>query len=202
MGINDVLARLLEMLGIKQSESRKYAAMETKLRANKAANVDRLEGLKEQIAMLIRQAKAKKKEYDAAVGDTKRIVQGEIERLFGELDRLKNRETIIGRNISQLDLAIGKLLELQDAKAQGVDPEMLDSIAVELEDIFAELKTSDRAKESLDKVNYQPKQTAEMDIEARVAELEAAPQKEATPQANELSRDTLDRLKELAADED
>jgi hypothetical protein len=201
MGINDMLARLLEMLGIKQSESRKYAAMETKLRANKAANVDRLEGLKEQIAMLIRQAKAKKKEYDAAVGDTKRIVQGEIERLFGELDRLKNRETIIGRNISQLDLAIGKLLELQDAKAQGVDPEMLDSIAVELEDIFAELKTSDRAKESLDKVNYQPKQTAEMDIEARLSELQGTHEANAEAEAK-LPDSTLDRLKQLAEEDD
>ena len=201
MALNDVIAKLLEFLGLKKSESDKYEAMDRKLRSSRASNVDRLEGLKEEIAKLTRQVKAKKTEYDAATGDTRRIVKGEIERLFGELDRIRGRETIIGRNISQLDLAVAKLAELRDAKAQGVEPEALDEIAVELEDIFKELKETDRAKNALDEVRYEPQKSATMDIDARVAELEGVDKATETSSA-ELSDSTRQRLKELAGEDE
>lgn len=196
MELSDLLARLLEFLRLKKTDAAKHDEMERKLRAAKASNVDRLEGLKEQIAILERQARAKKKEYDAATGDTKRIVAGEIERIFGDLDRLKGRETIIGRNIDKVGMAIAKLGELKDARAQGVDEDMLDGLAVELEDIFAELKATDRTADGLDQVRYESPKSKQTDVEARMAELEGR-----TEPPDGMSQSTLDRLKQLDAEE-
>lgn len=201
MELSDILARLMEALGLKKSQADKYLAMDKKLRASRASNVDRLEALKDEIGTLTRRIKAKKKEYDAAGGESKRVVKGEIQRIFAELDRLKNREQIIGRNIGQLDLAIAKLAELQDAQSQGVDTETLDDIALELEDIFDELKATDRVREELDEVAYEPRKEPEMDIEARVANLEGT-NKENVPASEELSPSDMQRLKELADEDD
>ena len=212
MALADIIAKLLELLGLKKTESKNYEAMEQKLRATKATNVDRLEGLKEQIGVLERKVKVKKKEYDAAAGDTRRIIGGEIERLFVELDRLQNRETILGGNIDKVGLAIAKVSEMRDAQAQGLDEEMLDDIAVELEDIFAELKVTDRAATGLEKTTYEARKEEKVDIESRMADLES--QTASVPQATEttesaeaaesveaLSKATLDRLKNLADEE-
>ncbi|MFW6106655.1 MAG: hypothetical protein ACOC8H_00695 [bacterium] len=201
MELSDILARLMETLGLKKSQADKYLAMDKKLRASRASNVDRLESLKEEIGALMRRIKSKKKEYDAATGEARRVVKGEIQRVFAELDRLKNREQIIGRNIGQLDLAVAKLAELQDARSQGVDTETLDDIAFELEDIVDELKMTDKAREDLDQVTYEPQKASEMDIEARVANLEGTG-KETEPVSEELSESDMKRLKELADEDD
>ena len=200
MALSDIIAKLLELLGLKHSDAKKYEAMERKLRTAKATNVDRLEGLKEQIGVLARQLKTKKKEYDTATGDTKRVVAGEIKRLFGDLDHLQGRETIIGRNLEKLGLAIAKVAEMRDAHAQGVDEEMLDDIAVELEDIFADLKATDRAAAGLEKTSYEAPKGEHVDIESRMADLEGQSESSAEP-AGTLSESTLDRLKELAGEE-
>ena len=201
MALGDIIAKLLGILGLEQSEAKKYEAIEQKLHISKAANVDRLEGLKEQIAVLEHQAKAKKKEYDAATGDTKRVIAGEIKRIFGELDRLKGREIIIDRNIEKLGIAIAKVAEMRDAQAQGIDEGMLDDIAVELEDIFTDLKTTDRAASSLEQVSYEAPKGRRVDIDSRMAELEGKSKFSAEP-AEALSESTRNRLKELSREED
>ena len=52
MAIQEILLRLLEMLGIKQSDSAKWEKLIEKLRTQKASNVDALEGLKDEIKTL------------------------------------------------------------------------------------------------------------------------------------------------------
>lgn len=200
MALNDIISRLLELLGLKSSDAKKYETMEQKLSANRALNVDRLEALKEKIATLERQAKAKKKEYDAATGDTKRVIAGEIQRILGDLDHLQRREVIIGRNIEKLGLAIAKVAEMRDAKAQGVDEEMFDDISVDFEDIVTDLEATDRAAADAEKVTYTAPKGKDVDVESRMADLEGQSESSAES-AGTLSAATLDRLNELAGEE-
>ena len=200
MALGDIIAKLLELLGLKHSDASKYDAMEQKLRAAKATNVDRLESMKEQIGVLERQAKAKKVEYDAAAGDTKQVIAGEIKRIFADLDRLIGRDAIIGQNINKLGLAIAKVVQMRDAQAQSVDQDTLDDIAVELEDLFADLKATDRAASGLESVAYEAPQGQSVDIESRMADLEGQITT-STESAGELPESTLARLKELAGED-
>ena len=200
MALSDIISRLLELLGLKSSDAKKYETMEQKLSANRALNVDRLEALKEKIATLERQAKTKKKEYDAAKGDTKRVVAGEIQRILGDLDHLQRREVIIGRNIEKLGLAVAKVAEMRDAKAQGVDEEMFDDISVDLEDIVTDLKATDRAAADAEKVTYTAPKGKEIDVESRMADMEGQSES-STESAGTLSAATLDRLNEIAGEE-
>ena len=85
MSVGDFLDWLLKLLGIRDTDEKKYRKLEEKLRTVKAAKVDRLEGLKEEIGLLEKQAKKKEKEYDTSKGETRQIIKGEIERLFDEL---------------------------------------------------------------------------------------------------------------------
>lgn len=200
MSLGDIISKLLELLGLKSTGAKKYQEMERKLRAAKASNVDRLEGLKDQIGVLERQAVAKKKEYDSASGDTRRVIGGEIERLLGELDLLRGREEIIGSSIKKLNLAIAKVGELRDAQAQGADEAVFDELSVELEDIFADLKATDRAAADTEKVTYKAPKGREVDVESRMADLEGRTESTAES-VGALSESTLDRLKELAGEE-
>ena len=93
--ISAILSKLARFLGIKPTDKRRIEIMEQKLAAAKAGNVDRLEALKDKIRQFEAQVLHKKKEYESARGDSKRIVGGEIERLFRDLDRLHGQE--IGR---------------------------------------------------------------------------------------------------------
>ena len=79
MALSDMLEKILEMLGIKKTDSQQYAKVEEKLRSAKSVNADQLEMLKEKVAEQEREIRQKKRAYDNATGDTKRIVGGEIE---------------------------------------------------------------------------------------------------------------------------
>lgn len=200
MALGDIIAKLLELLGLKHSDEKKYEVMEQKLRATKATNVDRLESLKEQTAVLTRQLKTKKKDYDAATGDTKRIIAGEIKRLFGDLDRLQGRETIIGRNIEKLGILLAKLEEVRVGK-EGVAEGMGDDVGIELEDVVDVLKSTDREIAGLEQISYKAPEGKQVDIESRMADMEG--QRESAAESDgALPESTLDRLKELAGDED
>ena len=109
--ISAILSKLAQLLGIKPSDKRRTELMKQKLATAKASNVDRLEALKDKIRQFEAQALRKKKEYEAAKGDSRRIVGGEIERLFRDLDRLHGQENVIGSNIERISVAQAKLEE-------------------------------------------------------------------------------------------
>ena len=90
---------------------------------------------------------------------------------------------------------------MRDAQAQGIDEGMLDNIAVELEDIFSDLKTTDRAASSLEQVSYEAPKGRQVDIDSRMADLEGKSKSSAEP-AEALSESTRNRLKELSREED
>ena len=208
MAISDQLARLLELLGLKTSERKKFQRMEQALRDKKALNEDRLEELKSQIARVERRILAKKREYETAKGDTKRIVGGEIERLFKELDRSRGQEDILARNLEQIALGSAKLAEIRASLDTGVDEGVFDELALELQDIIGELKAGDQAARDLEAVQYTASRTDPVDIDARMAALETdTTEPQATTAENQrkasqgLSQSSLDRLNELDSEE-
>lgn len=194
--ISAILSKLAQLLGIKPSESQRLELMESKLGEAKATNVDRLEDLKREIRALEARALQKKREWVQAKGESRRIIAGEIERTFRDLDRLHGRERIISSNIDKLSLALSKIKELSVARAQGVEEGQLDELAVELQDVFADLKASDRAAKDLEQEKYEPLETSHIDVEERIAEVEG--HKEAP---SGLSEKTLRRLKQLEGEE-
>ncbi len=117
--VSEILAKLAKMLGLKPSEARRMELMEQKLVSARAANVDRIEVIKQEIRQLETRALKKKKELDEARGDSKRIIAGEIERTFRDLDRLRGRESILTRNIDKLSMALSKLSEPVPPRCRG-----------------------------------------------------------------------------------
>lgn len=209
MTLSDLLTGLLERLGLKTfQKKKKFQRMEQSLREKKALNEDRLDSLKDQIERLERNVLFKKREYDAAKGDTKRIVGGEIERLFKELDRSRGQEEILARNIEQITLALAKQAEIKAALDSSVDEGAFDELALELQDVIGELKAADQAAKELETMQYAASRTDSVDIDARMASLEAdnSERQAATPESqqeasNGLSQASLDRLKEFDSEE-
>jgi len=208
MTLSELLAGLLERLGLKTSEKKKIQRMERSLQEKKAINEDRLDGLKDHIGLLERKVLAKKREYEAARGDTKRIVGGEIERLFKDLDRSRGQEDVLARNLEQIGLTLAKLAEIKVALDSGVDEGVFDELALEFQDIVTELEAGDQAARDLEKVQYVATKTEAIDIEASMAALEAdvSNSQTATSQRQRevpdaLSQASRDRFKELDSEE-
>ena len=194
--ISAILSKLAQLLGIKPSDKRRTELMEQKLATAKASNVDRLEALKDKIRQFEAQALRKKKEYEAAKGDSRRIVGGEIERLFRDLDRLHGQENVIGSNIERISVAQAKLEEYRAAQAKGLEEGELDDIALELQEAFGDLKVADRASRELESIEYQAPQVSPVNAEKRMAEV--AGEQETS---GGLSAETEKRLKQLETEE-
>ena len=190
--VSAILSKLAILLGINPSEKRRMEIMKQKLGVAKANNVDQMEALKDEIRQLETQALRKKEELDQAKGDSKRIRIGEIERTFREINRLHGRERIIASNMEKISIAQAKLRELEAAKIQGVEEGHLDDIALELQEVFADLKVADRAAKDLERVEYEAPEAASVNVEKRMAAVGG--DKEAQP---ELSAETQKRLAEL-----
>ena len=192
MSLNDLLAKVAQMLGLKPSEARKLELIEQKLIAAKATNVDHIEQIKDEIRQLEGRAKKKKKELDESRGDRKRIIAGEIERTFRELDRLRGRESILSRNLDKLGMTLAKIHELRAAQNQGIEQDAIDDVAIEADSAFRDLKATDKAAADLDKIRYEAPKESEVDIQTRMDEVSGARATE-----SELSPETQRRLKEL-----
>ncbi len=190
--VSEILSKFARLLGIKPSGERRTELMEQKLAAAKANNVDQLEDLKDKVRQFEVQALHKKKEYEAARGDIKRVVGGEIERLFRELDRLHGLEIVIAGNIERISVAQAKIQEYQAAQAKGLEEDGLDDIALELQDAFEGLKVADRASRDLEHVKYQAPEVSPVNAENRMAEVAGE-----LETAAGLSAETRERLKQL-----
>ncbi len=193
--ISAKLSRLTGIIGLKSSDKRRIEQMEHKLSVARAGNLDRLQAIKEKIRDLEGQALMKKQELDSARGDSKRIIAGEIERLFRDLDRLQGREKIIAANMDRISIAQVKLEEYSDARESGLSEDDLDEIALDLQVSFDDLNTADKAMKDLSKVIYEPPQAERVDAEARMAEVSGENETTAG-----LTTETEKRLKELEKD--
>jgi hypothetical protein len=197
MDLSDLLSRIAQMLGLKPSEAKRMELMEQKLAASKRTNVDRLEAIKEEIRQLEGRALRKKKELDAARGESKRIIVREIEVTFGDLDRLRSKETILAQNIDRISAALAKIQDVRAAKGRGIEEEQIDEIAIDAEEAFADLKRSDRAADGLDKIQYTPREPARVDVEERMGDLSPTDTEPKKATETGLSAETARRLKDL-----
>lgn len=189
--IRELLAKLFGGTDV-QRRLRTLGAIEEKCNADKRDNEDSLRNLKEEIRREENRARKLKEEHDQAQGDSRRIVAGEIERLFRGLDRLRGRENVIAGNLERIGVALAKVAEGKAALKTGVSEEQFDEIALELQDLFGALKSADRAARELDREVYTTPEATPVDAETRMAEVagEKAP-------AAELSEETQKRLKSL-----
>jgi len=159
-----------------------------------------LESLKDEIRNLSERAKDKKREYDGETSKPLRnIIAGELTQILDNLEAQKDREQIIARKLRQASLLERKRKEMEAAKTTGVTQDEIDEVAVEYEDVLAEMKDADRAVAGLEKVSYAPEQHKQRDIDERMAELEAevAPPVQ-KPESETVADEDLDqRLKDL-----
>jgi hypothetical protein len=191
--LGDILARIAEWLGLKPSEAKRVDLVEAKLRNAVRLQTDRMEGLKQEIKKLEHQALHKKTEMEETKSPgTKRIIVGEIERLFKALDRLHGREQIVTSGLDKLTLALAKVEELRAARTEGAEAAALDDIGLDLETAVDELKQADIAAGDLERVSYESPDTGRVNVAERMAE--AAGETAATAR---LSAETERRLKEL-----
>lgn len=170
--ISSIIIKIAQYLGIKPSDRRRIDMMEQKLATAKAHNVSKIESLKEKIGQLESHAVRKKKEYEKAIGDRKRIIGGEIERLIRDLDRLQGQENIISSNIERISIAQGKLEEVGAADFKGLDEGELDDIALELQESFDELRGVDQLSGELERISYKNSDFRPVNAEKRMAEVE------------------------------
>lgn len=193
--VSAILEFLKKLLGIKSSEARRFDALEKKLVADKAKNIDKLEEFKDKVRQMEAQLRRKKAEMDEVKGDLKRVVAKEIERLFRDLDRMRGQETIIAANLDRISIAQAKLEEYKLAVEKGLDEDELDDLALDLKEAFESMQIADRTVRDLDKVAYQPPERSAVEAEKRMAEVTGAQETETT-----LSEDIEKRLLELEAE--
>ncbi|MCC5829242.1 MAG: hypothetical protein JJU36_07320 [Phycisphaeraceae bacterium] len=190
--IRDLLARLFGGGDDTARRLKALGAMRQRLTAAKRDNEDSLHALKDDIRLLEARAVHKKRELDQVHGDSKRIVVGEIDRIFRELDGLRGRENIIAANLERIRVALAKVDEAEAALRAGVTEEQFDELAFEIQGLFSELKTLDRAAADLDRERYEPPATSKVDVDQRVEEVQGAREAPVT-----LSPETEKRLKQL-----
>ncbi len=187
--MQSAMAKFAVMLGIKQSEAKKAAVFKESVARAKADNYEQLQQLKAEISTLENRALKLKKEYDAAGGSTRRIVETEIASTFEQVDRLRGREDIIVSNLAKVGLVEAKLMELEAANKRGVTEEQIDETALTANEAFTAMAEEDRAAKSLESERYKAPERPRTEAQERLADL--SPQKQALPTALER------RLKEL-----
>lgn len=192
--LRDALKWLAQSVGLQKSRLAELQELKERLDGKRAENADQLEDLKEDIARLERKALRQKEERENVSGQRKKVIAGEIERTFRDLDRLENRENIIASNLEKTSSTIAKVEELIAAQQRGVQEETIDEIAVDLQDAIADMRASDEAVEQMERdTEYEGMKREKVDIETRMAQTEGE-EETAEP---ELSEEAQSRLKEL-----
>ena len=178
----EMISAIRSFLGIEPSERLHVGLLDRKLAIALAKNTDWLESLKDRIRYLESHALRKKWQYEQARGDTKRILGGEIERLFRDLDRMQGQEIIISGNLDRISAARAKLQEYRAALVNGLDEEELGDVAIGLHAAFEELTVVDRTTAELVKMAYeapQPRPVERLEV------------------TTGLSAETIERLRQL-----
>lgn len=187
--VQSAMSKLAVLLGIKPSEAQKAAAFKETVARAKADNYEQLQQLKAEITGLENRALKLKKEFDAAGGSTRRIVETEIASTFEQVDRLRGREDIIVSNLAKVGLVEAKLMELEAAGKRGVTEDQIDDTALTANEAFSAMAEEDRAAKSLESERYKAPERPRTEARERLADL--TPQQQALPTALE------QRLKEL-----
>lgn len=178
--------------GDRQRRDQTLRKMDIQFTDTQRDNEDSLRQIKDDIRALEARVLQKKREMEGSHGETRRIIVGEIERLFRAMDRIRDRETVVAENLDRMSKACAKIAEARAALRAGVTEEQLDTVALEIQDSFADLRTLDRAAKDLDEEKYEPTAATRMDVTRRMAETQGTAESPV-----DLSPETEKRLKLL-----
>lgn len=196
--IGEVLSRAARVLGLKPTQAQRLERLQARLGAAKARNVDQLEEIKDEIKTIEARALRTKRELDETRGDRRRIIAGEIERSFGDLDRLRGKEDVYAQNIDRISRTLAKIDQMVAAGYRGIDEDLVDALAQEADEEFAALKAVDRATVELDRVQYHRGERASENAGERTRDgtrdVRSRDEPELSPQARE-------RLRQLEEEE-
>ena len=184
-------------MGIFDNKAKQKQKKDAQIAAEKARLIDSLDQLKEKSNQLERKALGLKNDFDSANGNSKKIIGKEIEQVFRDIDRMRGQENIIMSKIDQYSLAQSKMEELTHAQPQGVDENLLDDVAVDLQDAHEELKSADRVAADLESIEYENPSMSKIDSEERLAEIN-----EDQESVDKLPSEIEERLSQLETEED
>ncbi len=109
--------------------------------------------LKQQIVQIQNAILAKKPELEAARGEVRKVVESEIIDRNRRLQKIVKRNTIISKTIQQLDSAQLTLEELAHGTNK-VSAGFMDTLFVQLDDLYAEIKETGIAADGLDRISF------------------------------------------------
>ena len=184
-------------MGIFDRKEKKKQKLDVRLAIEKASLIDSLEQLKEKSNQLERKAIALKKDFDSAIGNSKKIIGREIEQVFRDIDRMRGQENIIMSKIDKYSIAQSKMEEATHAQSQGVDENLFDDVAIDLEGAIEEMKRADHVAADLESIEYENPSMSKIDSEERLAEIS-----ENQESVNELPSEIEERLSQLETEED
>ncbi len=192
--MQELLSKVATSLGIKASESRRLEAVMDKLTAARKQYDDKIEDLVDEIRRLEAIAVRKKREMDAARGETRRILGREIEQVLRERKSLREMEGLIFSRREKVVLLLRKFEVVSTAQASGqLDIEDLADDAVEhMEEVIADEKDADRATQQLEEVKFEEPERPAVDIASELGEIEGT-----SEESFELPADMLDELSKL-----
>lgn len=195
----ELLAKLAHLVGLKPNEVEKMRVKVTASLAecdrNAATLADGLEAIKERIRVLENRALKLRKEHELARGDTKRIVLGEIERTFREIERHHQQSRIVEGSLNRNSIYRSKLIESRLVLDNPVSVDDIEDLAVDLEEGYADLRDADKAAAELEGVAYESPEHGSVSEEERIAAVD----KRAKTQV-ELSEELKRKYQELEPD--
>lgn len=190
------LARMVG--GDERTRGRKeLAAKQGAVKQSVTAHKDRIEDLKQRMSALESKALRLSQERNQTKGAAKRVIEQEIVETFRRLDLMRHEEAIL-RGVAANNSAVEAQLNAQAAGVVGgVTEDMADEVALASEEMVAELKATDRAVSSMEKVQYErPEDAGRIDLESKLSELEGAP----CAETQSLPPDIEKRLRELESE--
>lgn len=127
-----------------------------KLEKAERENQDELSDLKDDIRKIERQLRNKKQEFKEASGNIKDILKREMKRGFENIEKMKERQKYIFRNLDRIDnikekIKQGKISHI----GEGVKEKEIDEVIDYVADIHNQLRDKDMAMEDLLDEDYE-----------------------------------------------
>lgn len=168
-----VFSKLGNKLGFTKSEKQRQADMLEDIETRTRKCHDGLEQLKERIKLLENKARKKKQELDETKGKRRSIVLSELKQLLMELDKLGGQEKILLGQLKKLSTLEARIGEIKVAGELTVNEDVVDDVALGLEEAHDQLTAEDRAVKDLDKIGYDGfEEESDEQLEKQLEELE------------------------------
>ncbi len=153
MALNDVLCKVAEKLGFKDTDVDSMRRRQTEMSDAIRDGYDRLEALKKQVDGLDAKMSKKKKEYDAAGLGRRRIVKEELKLLFMQQDRILESLSVITRNLRSAELQRHKIGLLIAAAENPARIEEIEELTLDMKDMLDDQRAQSKVAKGLEDVD-------------------------------------------------